>query len=267
MRSGKVRASGPFSHPILAGTVGATMFPLIMSIWQQFRRFAVFGLTACVMIVVCSGSSAPIVAMAAGICSLALWRWRLHIRLVKWGLIFAMLGLHMVMKAPVWDLISRIDFTGGSTGWHRSELITQAISHLGDWWFVGTDYTRDWMPYGITWSADHVDITNYYIKMGVIGGLPLLLGFIGIIGISFRQLGRKMTILQSNHGDVFMLWCVGSASFAHCINSLSVSYFDQTYVLPWLLIGISNFIAIRNINSIGDSPAETIAISGELQMQ
>ena len=41
------------------------------------------------------------------------------------------------MKAPVWALIQRIDIVGGSSGWHRYELIDQCIKHFSDWWLMG----------------------------------------------------------------------------------------------------------------------------------
>ena len=35
IRYGKVRSQGPFSHPILAGTFGATVMPFIVALWYQ----------------------------------------------------------------------------------------------------------------------------------------------------------------------------------------------------------------------------------------
>ena len=40
--------------------------------------------------------------------------------------------LHMVMKTPVWHLISRIDIAGGSSSYHRYELVDQCIRHFSD---------------------------------------------------------------------------------------------------------------------------------------
>ena len=38
IREGKIRASGPFAHPILAGTIGAVSLPLLIGIWRQISN-------------------------------------------------------------------------------------------------------------------------------------------------------------------------------------------------------------------------------------
>ncbi|MBM3846204.1 MAG: hypothetical protein FJ405_07965, partial [Verrucomicrobia bacterium] len=47
-RNGKLRAQGPFAHPILAGTVGAVCLPFIVGLWASHRKIAIAGITACV---------------------------------------------------------------------------------------------------------------------------------------------------------------------------------------------------------------------------
>ena len=107
-------------------------------------------------------------------------------RLVRWVALLSVLALNLVMSAPVYYLLGRIDLTGNSTGFYRAALIESTIRHFNEWWLGGTDYTRHWMASGVPWSQDHVDITNYYIRMGVDGGLPLMLLFIYILVVAFR---------------------------------------------------------------------------------
>ena len=38
IRDGHVRARGPFAHPILAGTVGATCFPMALYLWKRHHK-------------------------------------------------------------------------------------------------------------------------------------------------------------------------------------------------------------------------------------
>jgi hypothetical protein len=238
VREGKVRAQGVFSHPILAGTAGAGSAIFLIALWRQHRRWAIAGVVACLLILFSCASSGPLMMLIAGLAALGLWRWRLKVGLIRTIAICAIIGLHLVMKAPVWYLMSRVDLAGGSTGWHRAELITQAIDHFNEWWLIGTDYTRHWMPYGVNWSGDQADITNYYLKMGVIAGFPLVLLFIAILFKTFQMLGRRMAALRkAKEPSEFILWCMGSALFGHCVNFLSISYFDQNYVLLYLLIG------------------------------
>lgn len=239
IRDGRVRAQGPFGHAILAGTVGAASFPLLMALWRSNRRWAIFGGLASLVICWSSASSGPLMTAMAGVAALGLWRWRTELPLIRWAFLFAIVGLAMVMEAPVWYLLARIDLTGGSTGWHRAELITGALRYIDEWWLAGTDYTRHWMPTGVSWSGNHTDITNHYLKMGVVGGLPLMISFILILVRAFQMLGRRMAELRSS-GDAyeFVLWCFGAALFAHTATFISVSYFDQTIILFFMVVGL-----------------------------
>ena len=239
VREGRIRAAGPFSHPILAGTAGGTALVLCLALKNRHRWAYWAGSVACLVIIFSSASSGPIMTAAAGLGALALWRWRARMGWIKAAFLFAIIALDMVMKAPVWYLLARIDLAGGSTGWHRAELITAALSHLDEWWLVGTDYTRHWIPYGVLWSSDQIDITNYYLKMGVIGGILLMLIFIAILVKSFLLLGRKMQALrQAGDRSEFMLWCAGAALFSHCITFLGIGYFDQSYVFLFMIVGV-----------------------------
>jgi hypothetical protein len=207
---------------------------------------------ACVVTIVCSGSSGPIMTFLSGIFGICVWRWRQSVRRIRTLIILGCVALHLVMNAPVWYLMARIDLAGGSTGWHRAELITAALSHFGEWWLVGTDYTRHWIAYGVHWSEYHIDITNHYIAMGVNGGLPLMLCFITILWKAFQTLGRGMKPLRSvGDPDEFTLWCVGAVLFAHCFTFLSISYFDQNNVALAFLLG-----CIPGIAAIPAKPVE-----------
>lgn len=238
IRSGRVRAAGPFSHPILLGTFAATASVLFWPLYRPARQWALVGLVSCVVIVFSSASSGPIVTMASAMMGMALWHWRTSVGKIRTAVILTFLLLHLAMQAPVWYLMARIDLAGGSTGWHRAELITAAVNHFGEWWLTGTDYTRHWIPYGIDWSAYHTDITNHYISMGVTGGLLLMLLFIGIMFKAFQMLGRRMAQLRREKNPLeFTLWSVGAALFAHCFTFLSISYFDQSSVTHMLLVG------------------------------
>jgi hypothetical protein len=247
---------------ILAGTFGGVSLPLVLSLWNRNRLLASSGVIACIMIVLSSGSSGPIMSIAAALVGVALWRWRIYMRQIKIGIVLAILGLALVMKAPVWYLINRIDFTGSSTSFHRAELITQAFDHLDEWWLVGTDRTRHWLPYGIEWSGDHVDMTNHFLKMGVVGGLPLMLLFIGILVKAFQLLGQKIHALRRD-GDPteFLLWCLGATLFAHCASFFGISYFDQNNVFLCLAIGaVPGLCAVTAEES---AEAESIPIEQE----
>ena len=237
IRNGRIRAQGPFAHSILAGTVGAVCLPLMIGLWLQHRKIAVAGILACFLIVFASTSSGPIMSAVAAIGALFMWRYRHRMRLVRWLAVLGYIGLDLVMQAPAYYLIARIDLTGSSTSYHRARLIDAAIEHLSEWWLAGTDYTRSWMVTGVAWSPDHADITNHYLRMGVDGGLPLMLLFIAILIKGFSFVGQ--TLRQSpelSPQSRFMIWALGASLFAHAATFISVSYFDQSFVFIYLTL-------------------------------
>jgi hypothetical protein len=262
VRGGQVRAQGPFAHSILAGTVGAVCWPFALRFWKTQRHLAMLGFAACGAIVITSSSSGPIMTVLSILLGLALWKVRSHMRLIRWGAVLAILALALVMKAPVYYLLSRIDLTGSSTGWHRSALIEAAINHLDEWWLAGTDYTRHWMPTGVGWSEDHTDITNQYIKMGVIGGLPSMLLFIGALSCGWRYVGQNLRANgKSPFEKRFLIWTFGAILFGHATTFMSVSYFDQSIVFFLLVLAvISSFCQEAHSSIAGLDTGRTCVI-------
>jgi len=239
VRDGMIRAQGPFAHSILAGTIGGVCVPLMVGLWPSRRRTAVLGTWACLTIVLTSGSSGPIMSTMAGCGALFLWRYRNNMRAVRWAAFAMYLGLELVMNRPPYFLMASVDLTGSSTGWHRARLIQSALQKLGEWWLIGTDYTRHWMPTGVTWSPNHTDLTNHYIALGVLGGLPLMLLFIVILVKAFWSIGGTI------HADIperskFPAWAVGSALFAHVVTCLSISYFDQSILFLYFTLALAS---------------------------
>jgi hypothetical protein len=251
IREGKIRAFGPFTHPILAGTVGAVCLPLVICLWRQHRKMAIVGIVACLSMIIASASSGPLMSAMAAIAALFMWRYRHRTRLARWLAIIGYILLDIIMKDPAYYVMARIDLTGGSGGWHRAALIESAFRHLHEWWLGGTDYTRHWMGSGVSWSPDHTDITNYYLHMGVIGGLPLMLLFIAILFKGFCFVGQAQR--RSSELSVesrFMFWALGSALFTHTVTSISVSYFDQSFLFIYLTlaaIGCAHAAAIPSL--------------------
>jgi hypothetical protein len=231
VREGRIRASGPFNHAILAGTVGAVSLPLMVGSWRLHRKSALIGLVACLSIIFSSASSGPIASGLAGVIALCAWPLRKSMRAVRWLAVLFYLALDLVMKAPAYYLIARIDLAGGSTGYHRAALIESSLEHLSEWWLAGTNYTRHWMATGVTWNPNHTDITNHYLHLGVLGGLPLLLAFIAILAKAFSLVGKSVPIAGKHQ---YFVWGLGSALFAHATTCISVSYFDQSILFLYL---------------------------------
>ncbi len=239
VRDGKIRAQGPFSHSILAGTVGAVCWPLALLFWKQNRKLAVTGLVTGMAIVLASKSSGPIMTTMLITGGLFVWKIRQHTKLIRRGVLVLIVLCHFAMEAPVYYLLARIDLTGSSTGWHRAELINAAIIHLNEWWVGGTDRTRHWMPSGVDWNKNHTDITNHYIKMGVIGGLPLMLMFIGVVITGFKTVGEALRASKDLPPEKrFVIWIFGAILLGHALTFVSVCYFDQSIVFFLLILAI-----------------------------
>jgi hypothetical protein len=249
IRDNRFRCQGPFRHPILAGTFGATLVPMLLALWfneKENRTLVSAGIISATTIMVTSASSGPLMAYVSGIVGLLMWRFRSNMRAVRWAILITLISLHVVMKAPVWYLISRIGGIFGGGGWHRSYLIDQAISHIGDWWLLGTSYTADWMPYALTNDPKSADITNQYISEGVKGGLLTMLLFIIVIINCFRIIGLSLKMMDEiSLAEKILVWSLGASLFAHVVSFLSVPYFDQIIVIWFLLLAM--------ISCVGDS--------------
>lgn len=253
IREGNIRAQGPFMHPILAGTVGAVCFPLMVGLWNYRPRIASIGMGTCLLMVFACGSSGPIMSMFAAIFALVMWKYRHLTRAARIGAVAGYVLLSFVMNAKPYYLLARIDISGGSTGWHRAELIDSSIRHLSEWWLAGTDYTRHWMPTGVTWSPNHTDITNYYLSLGVRGGLPLMMILIFMMWTAFKYVGRALSTSENaSHARQFMIWSLGAALLAHAATCVSVSYFDQSYVFLYVNLALIGSVASRMLSDRGE---------------
>ena len=237
LRGDMLRCQGPFGHPILAGTFGASLLPFFISLWWQgrkYRRLAVLGVLSSAVITATAGSSGPLMAFMIGSFAMALWWFRKYMRLIRWGALLGFTGLALVMKAPVWYLIQRVNIFSGSTGDHRALLIDQFVHHFSDWWLLGTKST-------IGWADENMwDITNQYVWEGVNGGLFAMILFILIIVLCFRSVGRTVQRLPATNGGAQrrLVWALGAALFAHVASFISISYFDQNVVNWYLLLAM-----------------------------
>jgi hypothetical protein len=236
-RQGHFRAKGPFEHPILAGTVGAVCLPMALYLLRQNLKLALVGLAATGGIIVASSSSGPIVTAASILGAMGVWKIRKLLRAILWLGLCMIVALSSAMKDPWYYLIARVDFVGGSTGWYRAGLIGSAIDHFNQWWLAGTDFTRGWMHVSINMSNS--DITDYYIQMGVWGGMPLMLLFMAVLLTGFGAVGRALhSRLNVRTEREFMIWTLGSILFGHVMTFFSISYFDQTFLFLYLVLAM-----------------------------
>jgi hypothetical protein len=235
-RDGRVRATGSFGTPILAGVFGAVTLPLFIGLWlseQKQRGVAIMGMLGATVMTIASNSSTPAIGYLAGLMGICLWPLRGTMRFIRWGMVGVLVCLHMVMKAPVWHLITRIDISGSS--YHRYALIDNCIRHFWDWWLVGTQSNS-------SWGWDMWDTANQYVSNAVNGGLLSLILFIAIIVYGFKYLGKARHAALDKKQALFF-WSLAVALFVHVVSFFGISYWDQSIVGWYALLAFIGAIA------------------------
>lgn len=255
IREGKLRSQAAFAHAIIAGTVGANLFPLFVGLWWQgakSRMIAGLGVVSALVMAVTSSSATPIAACAAGTLALCLWRYRRNLKIFRWGLVGILVSLQLVMKANVWALIQRVDIVGGNSGYHRYELINQAILRFGEWFLVGTRNPS-------SWGFEMGDVSNAYVSAAVEGGFFTLLFFIAIFWQSFRAIGlaRKAADQEQDTKLELEIWSFGAALMAIMTGYFGITYFDQSIVVWYTLlamIGAITAVALARVPVTEEAP-------------
>lgn len=243
VREGRLRCQGAFSHAILAGCFWASLIPLIASLWWKSTKCRAWAFSGCItssIIIICCASSTPMMGIIAAIVGGLFFYFRTKMRIIRWAVLFTLIALHMVMNQPVWHLVCRVSAVGGSTGWHRFNLINQAIVHFNDWWFAGCS-GQTVASWGI-WAGD---VTNQFILEGVNGGIMTVLLFIIVIAVAFRAVGRLWRSQVRDSYRLAVSWALGVSLFVHCIQFISVSYFGQIWILWYLLLAMIGSLSVH----------------------
>ncbi|MBW8042189.1 MAG: hypothetical protein FVQ85_19620 [Planctomycetes bacterium] len=236
IRGARYRCQAAFPHSIMLGLFWVTLVPLFIGFAQQDKHKLLFwsAVAASIFIVAATASSTPILTLLIVLIILCGYKWRQYTRCIGWGMLGTLIALDIVMKAPVWHLISRINVVGGSTGWHRYNLIDKAINHLGEWMFLGCRSTAHW-----GWGLG--DITNQYILEGVRGGFVTLVLFLAIIYMALRSLLR-LSLQCQEHKQQFLVWCIFVTILGHCVAFFGVSYFGQIRMLLYMVFAIVGLV-------------------------
>ncbi|MGH7996969.1 MAG: hypothetical protein ACREFX_11515 [Opitutaceae bacterium] len=240
-RHGVPRCEGSFRHPSLLGTLGASFLPLYIAMIQAKlkRRMAWAGIVACVTIVWEANSGGPVCFVGIVLVGWLLWRLRAKMYLIRRALVATLVLTAIVMKAPIWFIFDRMgDITGGD-GWHRSELIDQAVRTIGHWWLWGMDISRtaDWFAYQL--GTGVADICDMYVALGLQAGVLAIALFVTMLVVAFKQVGRALAAAREDAlgrppGMECFLWGLGVMLAGHIFNWFAITYFDQTYVI-WSL--------------------------------
>jgi hypothetical protein len=240
IRDGAIRAQGPFSHSIIAGTVGAMLLPLFIGLWWQGRRHRTMlglGAVSSIGMAIASSSSTPLMTSAAGLFALLLWPFRSRLRMFRWVLVLSLTGLHLAMKVPVWFLISRMGGTIGGSGYHRAMLIDNFVRHFGEWWLIGTRNNA-------SWGYDMWDVDNAFVAAGVGGGLITFIAFIAMLVYAYKRIGKSRRLAQKSRKDERLIWAIGASLFANTVGFFGIVYFDQSILVWYSLLAMVSATAM-----------------------
>lgn len=230
VRDGKIRSEGVLGC-INAGVFGGLLIPLFLWLWTEgkSRVAACAGMAGAAAMVITSNSSTSLLAAAGSLAGLAFWSMRKRMRVIRWGFVLTLVALHLVMHAPVWSLIARMDLTGSSSGYHRYYLVDNLIRHFGDWWLLGYRNYKDW-------GWDMWDTCNQFVAVGLTGGLLTLTLYILILKRSFAAIGNARKQVSGDRKQEWFLWCLGSALFTNVVSSFGINFMAQLLMLLFPLL-------------------------------
>lgn len=242
LRDGRLRTMGSFRNPSLLGTVAATFLQLyigmVLAGAGRARALAVLGGVLCLVILALANSGGPIAATAVGLLGWCCWWFRRHMAVARRLAAGTLLLVALAMDAPVWYLLERVSFLTGGGGWHRAHLLNRAWEDLDRWWLAGIDIrdTAHWFPYTMKVNNGGADITNAFVDFGLRGGVFAIVLFILLIVRAYRVLGEALTTSTDCGGRsrALMLWGLGCMLAAHIATLMSITYFDQIYVVWYM---------------------------------
>jgi hypothetical protein len=239
IRDGHIRSEGVMGS-IQSGAFAGVSIPLFVWLWAEgkSRVAACAGLAGATAMVFASHTSTSWMVYGGNLVGFGFWPLRERMRLVRWGIVTILMGLHLVMHGPVWSLIEKIDLTGGSSSYHRYMLIDTLIRHFGDWWLLGTRDNGSW-----GWEA--WDTCNQFVAVGVTGGLLTLALFIMILKRSFASVGNARKQVNGDRRQEWFHWCLGSALFANVIAFFGINYMAQLMICLFSLLACISVAAFE----------------------
>jgi hypothetical protein len=238
---GRFRAAGAFPHYIMMGCFWASLLPFFYAEIKANKSLVFYWLAigAALLSIFCSASSTPIFTVVAIMLFWKLFNSRIHGKSIFWGTGAMLVILHLIMNAPVWHLIARIDIFGGSTGWHRYNLIDKFIKNASEWVLIGTADTAHW-----GWGLQ--DLTNQFVLEGVRGGALTLIIFILLIYRAVKIPGA-LSLAQLPPDAKWMSWGICVSMLGHFVTFWGVSYFGQMNMILYFTFALVGFAMEKSI--------------------
>lgn len=249
-REGTLRCMGAYSHPILAGCFWAVVLPYMGAFIKQRGRIKIMPLVgivcACILIVL-SGSSSPIAAAGLAFLGGCAFLFRKRMRMIRWVTFITVAGVQLMANSPIWKVFARVSIIGGSTGYYRFKLIDQFIQHWKEWILTGSARGTS------TWQIPMFDIVNYYVALGLAGGIFFVGALILIIVYAYRNVGKAMETVRGNPELELIAWATGVSIFAHMMTFLAVTYYGQIIMVWFFSLAVTGIRNSSPINQRGFS--------------
>jgi hypothetical protein len=243
VRDGHQRAGATLGC-LYAGAFAGVLVPVFLWLWNEgkSRMAALAGLFGATAMVITSYSSTSWLALMGSLVGLVFWPLRQRMRIIRWGILLGLVSLHMVMKAPVWALIARIDLTGSSSSEQRYMLVDMTIKRFKDWWLLGSkDY--------VTWGWGSWDLCNQFVAVALTGGLLALICYVAIFVRGFSALGTARKLANGDREQEWLFWCLGSTLFATVVAHFGINYMAQLIMGFFPLVACIS-VATSNVNQV-----------------
>lgn len=242
IRQGKFRCQAAFPHSIMLGLFWAILAPMFLALakTETKKTLYLFAFASSILIVMATASSTPILVLILAIVAYRAFNWRQYTAAAALVLAAMTAALHIVMNAPVWHLLARINVIGGSTGWHRYNLIDKAIRNFDEWMVIGCRSTDHW-----GWGLG--DVTNQYVLEGVRGGAATLILFVLMIYAVLKTLVTSSLRYRDRNAQL-LTWALFSMMIAHCVGFIGASYFGQIQVLWYMTLAAAALLAEQQLS-------------------
>ncbi len=236
IRSGLLRASGPFPHPILYGVFCSSALGLS---WYLLKPHSLLKRMLIALLIICSSmlslSAGAMIAIAVQLL-LICWDCSLGRMRYKWTclalvLVLGYAGLEVLSRAPLMHhILSHLTFDK-TTAFHRLYIWEYGTDVVRQHPFFGIGYS-DWAWARPEWMRPSVD--NFWLLVAMRHGLPavalLAAGILSImVGLMRRPQGSTASLAKG--------WLVSIAGLL--VAGATVHLWDQLLVLLFFALGAS----------------------------
>ncbi len=240
MRAGFTRAAGPFSHPILYGTISATVVPVMFALYLLTRRFKyllLFGLG--IFSTLSSLSSAPLLvlllngAMAGYFITKRVMK--RSINYLLGSVVLLLLFIQIASNRGVIKLIIQNMTFNPHTGTHRLLIVEHLMDDIMASPLWGSGIGAFWSAPG--WMRQSID--NYWLAISFFHGLPF--AFLLLTLTIYTIVKIPLSVYPGR--EYYLCFSVKVILVSLMMSGFTVHFFDKLYFLFYFMLGIGAFFA------------------------